>query len=546
MRAAYEEARSGVRRRREEETFVPPDPGPAGPSLAETPGERAVEDPAPARSNEDEAWTRYRSGDRVGALALLETRFGAEPRNATLVLDALEMLHDEEADPAVRLVWWERGLEAGIDVSRQAGQLDASYVAGLSAAGALSWSVVRAQPDADFAVELWHYGQSLACDAGRHAEVLGALEDPILRGDGLAFPSLVECAWNLLERICWNDVDGSERVFADYGGSVEEWSPSLERLEVALMVAREWDSIRGETDAADLLTRLFERRPRTREGGEALRRELAASFDASPATWSSLVDALAKKAPMVSRRFGSTVDAMVELDDRLWDELDGFEQDWIGREIRELNTLLDKNPYNTFLTFAFGFGFIAWLASFFVLGGWAMLLLVPAFVLLVVVTRASDAYLYANVLRPALIDRLVSRGVGADWVLEAISIHIGSWTEDLGRFDGEISEDGSLDLLAALYRLGADAEDVSEEGLAFDGGYRFQARELADDCRDHPGVPRESVCTSCGKEVCADCHRNDEFVGPFCLDCDHERFAARRRHGFEAEARIRAVAGWIS
>ncbi len=442
----------------------------------------------------------------------------------------------EGDDLEARVRFWQRGIEAGLDMSRHADSLSLDVVQRLSTTGTLDWERLRAQPNRDFAVWLYRGSVPLSCAAGRSSEVLRELLGRQFEADRLSTPALESALWRALTFAAWDDVDGALAALQKHQPDASADAPELEQLDVELVAARTWSKVRERARPTEAFERALRYGVVPSAFRDQLGLEVADDLHAQPERWLCSIDALCSDAPLLSQRMLRAADGWVEGDDRVWDELTDGERDWLSAATGDLDRALKRNGL-TRLHNIFTWVLIVIVAlGFFVWGWWGLASLLVGALLVIGSVRAVDRRLYPRVVRPLMIERFVMRGISPERMVEAIAQNQ-KLSDDMSRFDDTIEQDTALYVLAALQRVRL------ERGIGPQptDGMRHQAPTLTGSCVLHPERAKLATCVRCQKELCGECREHDVSLGDYCVACRPQRMRDKRQHHLAAERDVRAL-----
>lgn len=444
IRAAYEAARDG---RDVMPTRVAPRAATAPP-----------QDPTPTSNG-----PRNNGGNSTPATPTVTTfddwrsqRFSDDVTHITLGVQ----LAQQTPQPAQALAEvWTLGLERGLDLARLQHHLTDAVLALLWTQGTLSWTVLRQQPDRDFAVFLFQQGIEIE-GAERLSDVLlQHLSNSLLRQDVSTYPALGALVGRILLLASWDAPGAVASAMATFDAQNNPTDPSFERLPAVLSAARAWPAFASTLDDSAAIGGFLHATLVQPEGARARCQAALADFEANGSGWVSTLDHLATHHRDATTYLLMSLESWVPPDPRHWDELTRDERAWLRARLLALDRQLDKDLSNAIYGRTTVLALLGAVASFFVLGWWGLAVLGAALGGWLVSEPFFQGRLYARKVRPFLVTRVVVKGFSPEQAVDCIdglfprAVNIERLTSKISHYSGRIEKDAGLHLLGALHRF---------------------------------------------------------------------------------------------
>ena len=483
---------------------------PDAPATAGDPDLRA--DAATATSPEtalDAARAHWRAGDAHAAFDAAQRACAAHPTAADAWWIASRALHATGATAAEAHGWLVRGLQAGAPLAtRLATELPPRELDQLVAHPEVSWPLLTRQSARNAALALQRARmEELLCN-DQLPQAIAEVGDPAYVRASIAEPELEPIALRVVAAASWHHTAAAATLYQQFQSSAaDDWEVQLLHDRVA---HARFLGVNAPPAAAlpAALLRLLTVLPVVDERRRArCVRSASRAASAAPAQWVCALDLLGDHDQDLLVWLHDLLDRDDDADDAGDDEgniaggeeerhADDIGRDDIGRDdiggdaigrddiggddidsdpldqiaaalgtrrsttaverltplMRAIDTAISKSPVNRTQNIGLGLILASFIPAIRFLHWWTIGYAVVAFVGVITLISILDRQLYARVIRPRLAADVSEHGTRVKAFVTWLEVH-SKWSDNVGRFDTEIKEDGALRLLGRLRRM---------------------------------------------------------------------------------------------
>lgn len=403
------------------------------------------------------AWSDVADGRVAEVLARLEAHTKLVPTDAgawQLRFLLAELRGD--ADPAALLA---RGFNEGAELAGWALLVLEDDV--LELAPELPWSVLVRQRDRDAAARLFDARLVTQVVRGTAVTFLGELRTPGFLDAARDHDGL---RWIALRAACvtiFDAPDAADELFERLAREpIEEGS--VEEAYIARRSLRdEWSRFAPAAELAPAL-RAFLAACHALHPVDLAALGLVGAIRAEPAKYLDAFDRLVVESPGLFHLFLEGAESCVA--ERSDAPLDG---DAVAGPLEafvaETDQRLDEDRGSRFDSFVCGLLVIGSIAGFIRFGWWGLLPLAATVAWLVVSVSRVDRRLYHEIVRPRALEAVLRNDVMPGDLVSVIEEHA-KLSDDIGRFDGELTEDVGLHALALAIRTDPDVDSRDDAG----------------------------------------------------------------------------------